>query len=95
MGKPSNYSVRVTRDEFRSCGSCGAQNYDTTWTPKKVPIIFDVKIGNIVNAMCPNCLRQLALDSIMILDAVAALTDVPAEETVTLPVDDDKPPFDV
>lgn len=90
-----NMSVKITRDEFRSCGACGAQNYDDARTSKNAPIIFDVKIGNMVNALCPKCLRKLAEDSLMILDAVSALTDVPAEETTILPADDDKPPFDL
>ena len=90
MNNTSNLSVKITRDEFRSCGACNAQNYDTPRTAKNTSIIFDVKIGNMVNALCPKCLRKLAEDSLLILDAVSAITDASEETT-----DDDKPPFDL
>ena len=90
----SNLSVKVTTDT-RSCAHCDARNYDATWSGKKVTMIFEVRIGSMVNAICPACLRKLAEDSLLILDAVAAITDVPMEEPLALQTDDDKPPFDL
>lgn len=45
--------------EYCSCNSCGAQNYDSTYTAKSVDTLYEVRIGGMVNRLCPDCLAQL------------------------------------
>lgn len=58
-------SIRVTRDDCCSCNGCGIKNYDSKFSPpgeKKADVIYEVRIGSMVNRLCPDCLDGLARD---------------------------------
>ena len=52
------FEIRKT-DWLRSCASCGASNYENPGR-KAVDIIYEIKIGCMVNALCPDCMLKLA-----------------------------------
>ena len=57
-----NMSIRETRDDCCGCNACGAKNYDSKLAlpgEKKVDVIYEVRIGVMVNFMCPDCLDAL------------------------------------
>ena len=43
----------------RSCSCCNTANYESDLY-KKVDTIYELKIGCMVNALCPDCLKALA-----------------------------------
>lgn len=53
-------SVRKTMDDFCSCNGCGATNYASFTSPRKADVIYDVRIGPMVNRLCLDCLDALA-----------------------------------
>lgn len=52
--------IRIARDH-RSCGSCHNANYESrfSFTTQKVDVIYEIVVGNLVSAVCPDCLRSL------------------------------------
>lgn len=44
-----------------SCANCNARNYESQFggNDKLVDTIYEVKIGNMVNNLCPDCLAEL------------------------------------
>lgn len=71
MNKPI---IRIA-NEHRSCNACGAQNYkansDRDAQPKHVDKIYEIVIGRMVNAVCPDCVRILANTAKVLLHGVA------------------------
>lgn len=60
--------IRITKDH-RSCNCCGAQNYrassDRAET-RHVDTIYEVAVGHMVNALCPNCLNVLGSTALVL-----------------------------
>lgn len=45
----------------RSCAKCNAANYESEYTNnEKVETIYEVIIGHMCNALCPECMLKLA-----------------------------------
>lgn len=65
--------IRIS-SEHRSCGCCHAQNYESAGRSpvyRRVDTIYEVVVGNMVNALCPDCLRLLAQNAQILLGEVA------------------------
>lgn len=62
-------SIRVTTDDLCSCNSCGVKNYTSKFAPneKPVDVLYDVRIGNMVSHLCPDCLAALSELSVAVL----------------------------
>lgn len=45
--------------EIASCNNCNARNYDSHDMNNKVDTIYEVRIGCMVNRLCPDCLAEL------------------------------------
>lgn len=60
-------SIRETVDSCCSCNGCGAKNYVSDYSPneKPAPVLYDVKIGNMVSRLCPDCLRVIRLEILL------------------------------
>lgn len=57
-----NMSIRPTRDNCCGCNGCGAKNYESKFAfpdEKKVDVIYEVRVGSMVNFMCSDCLDAL------------------------------------
>lgn len=56
--------IRIA-NEHRSCGCCSNRNYDCSFpsSGKKVDVIFEIKIGTLVSALCPECMHSLAKEA--------------------------------
>lgn len=55
--------------EICSCGSCFARNYDSDRAfGQRVDVIYEVKIGTMVNCLCKDCLKELrkGIDQILL-----------------------------
>ena len=66
--------IRICKDN-RSCGCCTAQNYKSHYPSpqgRQVDTIYEVKIGSMVNALCPECLHSLASTALVVLTGVSA-----------------------
>ena len=63
--------IRIDKaDCIASCANCNEKNYDVM-IGRNDTIIYEVRIGNMVNRICRNCLGELIGKSI-----VALATDV-------------------
>ena len=55
------FEIRKT-DMYRSCAKCNAANYESQYTTReKVDTIYEIIIGHMCNALCPDCMKALAV----------------------------------
>lgn len=61
--------------EHASCNCCYAANYEHSHPSARfgrVDRIFEIRIGNMVNRVCPDCLRKLATTALTMLTGQSA-----------------------
>lgn len=71
MGTPN---IRIAI-EHASCDCCYAANYEHSQPSArfgKVDRIFEIRMGNMVNRVCPDCLRKLATTALTMLTGQSA-----------------------
>lgn len=71
--------IRIARDS-RSCGCCDNANYEgrPSSKTKKVDAIYEIVVGNMVSAVCPDCLRSLVGTAVGMLINADPATDAAA-----------------
>ena len=57
-------------DKGCCCNGCGRANFDSdfTHTKKQVETIFEVRIGNMINFVCDDCLAKLTVYAVAVLN---------------------------
>lgn len=62
--------IRISKGH-RSCNCCCAQNYNSTGSPtfRKVDDIYEIVVGHMVNAVCPECLQALVEQTEILLNS--------------------------
>lgn len=83
MNKPI---IRIARDS-RSCGCCDAANYEGRFSTKtkKVDVIFEIVVGNLVSAVCPDCLRSLRDTAFTFLNGYAPSPEDQERKPLSIP----------
>lgn len=59
MAFEKKLTLTRTTWERRSCSACGAGSYNYETKEDTGLQIFELRIGCMVNAICPSCLREL------------------------------------
>lgn len=55
-------SIRTVKDHIRSCNTCNAKNYESSFpsdTGKKVDVLYELCIGHMCITMCEDCINRL------------------------------------
>lgn len=86
MNKPI---IRIARDH-RSCGCCDNANYEgRVAKTKKVDVIFEIVVGNMVSAVCPDCLQSLRDTAFTFLNGYAPSPEDQERKPLSIPFIED------
>ena len=54
-------NIEIKKEEFSACCTgCGAANFESRFTEKKVEALYYVRIGGQALTLCEDCKRELA-----------------------------------
>lgn len=62
-------SITVCTENIASCNSCSARNYVSSVDkkPADVDVLYELRIGNMCNRLCRNCLEKIAEKTLEVL----------------------------